>query len=152
MKIALVTSSESHVSNMLKSYYNAVVIDCAVPKAICMKKISTILPDILITYRCQHIIPNEIIKQIYMGMNIHPTLLPAYPGLNPWIDMMAANERNGGITIHRLSDIIDGGSIIAQQTIGLDFSMGLEWNRERTDILAAKMMRKILALYRTTSL
>ena len=50
---------------------------------------------VLVTYRCPYIVPEEIINSFSMVVNIHPSLLPQYPGLNPWINMLANGDTRG---------------------------------------------------------
>jgi phosphoribosylglycinamide formyltransferase-1 len=49
-------------------------------------------------------------------VNIHPSLLPAYKGLNAFERAYAANDPTSGITVHFVNDGVDEGEIIDQQT------------------------------------
>ena len=54
--------------------------------------------------------------------NIHPSLLPKYGGkgmhgLNVHAAVLAANETETGITIHRVSNEYDSGEIVAQRKV-----------------------------------
>lgn len=46
--------------------------------------------------------------------NIHPALLPAFPGLRAIDKAFAAGVRFFGATVHRVDDSMDGGPIVAQ--------------------------------------
>ena len=50
-------------------------------------------------------------------VNIHPSLLPKFPGLEAWIQALAANEKWTGVTVHYVDEKIDHGDIIAQRRI-----------------------------------
>jgi formyltetrahydrofolate-dependent phosphoribosylglycinamide formyltransferase len=50
-------------------------------------------------------------------VNIHPSLLPAYPGKDAIGQALAAKARQTGVTIHLVDEGMDTGPIIAQQTI-----------------------------------
>lgn len=50
-------------------------------------------------------------------LNIHPSLLPAYPGLNIHERVLAAGETVSGCTVHYVNDDLDAGEIILQQEI-----------------------------------
>jgi phosphoribosylglycinamide formyltransferase-1 len=47
-------------------------------------------------------------------INIHPSLLPKFPGLEAWKQALAAGETVTGCTIHYVDEQIDHGDIIAQ--------------------------------------
>ncbi|HEX3885225.1 MAG TPA: phosphoribosylglycinamide formyltransferase [Stellaceae bacterium] len=50
-------------------------------------------------------------------VNIHPSLLPAFPGLHPQRQALAAGARFSGCTVHFVRDAIDTGPIIAQAVV-----------------------------------
>ena len=52
----------------------------------------------------------------YGIMNIHPALLPAFPGTDGYGDTLAYGCRFGGITVHFVDEGEDSGPIIAQAT------------------------------------
>lgn len=50
-------------------------------------------------------------------VNIHPSLLPKFPGLEAWKQAMAAGEKVTGCTVHYVDAGIDSGKIIAQREV-----------------------------------
>lgn len=50
-------------------------------------------------------------------INIHPSLLPKYPGLRAWEQALAAGEEVTGCTVHYVDAGIDTGEIIAQAEV-----------------------------------
>lgn len=50
-------------------------------------------------------------------INIHPSLLPKYPGLNTHQKVISAKDSEHGVTIHYVNAEIDGGPIICQGAI-----------------------------------
>ena len=50
-------------------------------------------------------------------VNIHPSLLPKFPGLAAWNQALAAGEKVAGCTVHFVDDQIDHGAIIAQAEV-----------------------------------
>ena len=52
-------------------------------------------------------------------INIHPSLLPKFPGLEAWRQALAAGETITGCTVHFVDDKIDHGDIIAQREVAI---------------------------------
>jgi len=52
-------------------------------------------------------------------VNIHPSLLPKFPGLEAWKQALAANEKWTGVTVHYVDEQVDHGDIIAQRKVPL---------------------------------
>src|SRR6266480_3305975 len=50
-------------------------------------------------------------------VNIHPSLLPKFPGLEAWKQALAANEKWTGVTVHYVGEKIDHGQAIAQRHV-----------------------------------
>jgi phosphoribosylglycinamide formyltransferase 1 len=50
-------------------------------------------------------------------LNIHPSLLPAFPGLHPHKEALEAGVTSSGCTVHYVDETLDGGPIIAQRTV-----------------------------------
>jgi len=50
-------------------------------------------------------------------LNIHPSLLPKFPGLNTHRKAIDAKEKYHGATVHFVTEELDGGPIISQEII-----------------------------------
>jgi len=50
-------------------------------------------------------------------INIHPSLLPAFPGLEAWKQALAAGATESGCTVHYVDAGMDTGEIIAQRRV-----------------------------------
>ncbi len=50
-------------------------------------------------------------------MNIHPSLLPAFPGAHAHRDVLAAGAKVSGCTIHFVDASVDGGPFILQRAV-----------------------------------
>ena len=50
-------------------------------------------------------------------VNIHPSLLPKFPGLEAWKQALTAGEKVTGCTVHYVDEKIDHGQILAQREV-----------------------------------
>ena len=50
-------------------------------------------------------------------VNIHPSLLPKFPGLEAWKQALVAGESVPGCTVHYVDEKIDHGDVIAQREV-----------------------------------
>ena len=50
-------------------------------------------------------------------LNIHPSLLPAFPGLNAQLQAIEHGVKFTGCTVHFVDETLDGGPIIAQRVV-----------------------------------
>ena len=50
-------------------------------------------------------------------LNIHPSLLPKYPGLNTHARALAAGDAEAGCTVHLVTEGVDEGPILARQAV-----------------------------------
>jgi len=68
-------------------------------------------------------------------MNIHPSLLPAYPGARAHRDVLAAGAKVSGLTIHFVDASLDGGPIILQKAVPVR-------DDDTEDTLAARVLEQ----------
>jgi phosphoribosylglycinamide formyltransferase-1 len=50
-------------------------------------------------------------------LNIHPSLLPAFPGMRAIEEALAAGVRETGVTVHLVDEGVDTGPVIAQEPV-----------------------------------
>jgi phosphoribosylglycinamide formyltransferase-1 len=64
------------------------------------------------------ILSHEFIEA-YRGriLNIHPSLLPLFPGLEPQRQALAHDAKTSGCTVHLVDETLDGGPVIAQREV-----------------------------------
>lgn len=75
-------------------------------------------PDLIVLAGFMQIIPPSITKAYATKMiNIHPSLLPKYPGLKTHERVLDNKERQHGCTVHFVDEHIDHGPIIAKAVL-----------------------------------
>jgi phosphoribosylglycinamide formyltransferase-1 len=82
------------------------------------KKIDQYNPDIVILAGFMRILTSEF-AQKYCGkmLNIHPSLLPKFQGLNTHQRVIEAGESEHGVSIHFVTAELDSGPVIAQSSV-----------------------------------
>ena len=53
-------------------------------------------------------------------VNVHPSLLPAFPGAHAIEDALAAGVDTTGVTVHYVDEGLDTGTVIRQETLPLE--------------------------------
>ncbi len=74
------------------------------------------------------------------ALNIHPSLLPKFPGLNTHQRALDAGEIRHGCSIHFVTDELDSGPVIAQASVNVE-------KTDTADSLAQKVLQKEHVLY-----
>lgn len=101
--------------------------------------------DLIVSYKLPQIIPGDIVaRSRYGGVNIHPSLLPAYPGLNPWPAIYFDMVLNTGVTIHHLSDTADSGNILLRESFNIEPGETLPAAIAESETVATGLLRKLL--------
>ena len=78
------------------------------------------------------------------GINIHPSLLPVGRGPWPLSWTIQTDQKFSGITIHKLTDELDAGDILLQESFPLEINENLESLSARTQILAKAMLPRVM--------
>lgn len=82
------------------------------------KTIETYQPDLVVLAGFMRILTEGFVKRFYGKLvNIHPSLLPAYSGLNTHARALADGVKIHGCTVHFVSTDLDHGPIIIQAAV-----------------------------------
>ena len=73
-------------------------------------------------------------------LNIHPSLLPKYKGLNTHARAIASNDLIAGCSVHLVTAELDGGPVLAQAEVSIE-------KNETVESLQAKVLIQEHALY-----
>lgn len=100
-------------------------------------------PSLVVLAGFMRILGADFVKR-YQGriLNIHPSLLPAYPGTNTHQRVLDAGEKLHGVSVHFVTEELDGGPVIAQESITIEPG-------DDADSLAERIHQKEHVLYPT---
>lgn len=80
-------------------------------------------------------------------LNIHPSLLPKFPGLEAWKQALAAHETVTGCTVHYVDPGVDSGEIIAQREVPILPDDTPESLHERIQIAERELYPAVIAQF-----
>lgn len=102
-----------------------------------LKKLDELKPDLVVLAGYMKVIRDPALLSSYAGrmINIHPSLLPAYPGAHAQKDAFDAGEKVSGYTIHFVDASLDGGAVIRQEKVDIS-------GCKTADEVAAKILER----------
>lgn len=90
-------------------------------------RLKALVFDLMVLAGYMRILPGYIVRYYADKIiNIHPSLLPKYPGLRSIERAYNKKEEYTGITIHYVEEEVDGGRIILQKKLKVDKNWDLE--------------------------
>ena len=98
-------------------------------------------PGLIVLAGFMRILGADFVKR-YQGkiLNIHPSLLPNYPGTNTHQRVLDAGEKIHGVSVHFVTEELDGGPVIAQESIAIE-------SIDNAETLALRIHEKEQVLY-----
>jgi phosphoribosylglycinamide formyltransferase 1 len=78
-------------------------------------------------------------------INIHPSLLPKFPGLEAWKQALAAGETVTGCTVHYVDEQIDHGKILAQREVKISPNDTAESLHARIQVIEHELYPAVIA-------
>jgi phosphoribosylglycinamide formyltransferase-1 len=83
-----------------------------------IRAIDEFSPDLIVLAGFMRILTSDFVRR-YKGrmLNIHPSLLPKYKGLNTHQRALDAGDKEAGVTVHFVSEDLDGGANIIQAIV-----------------------------------
>lgn len=98
-------------------------------------------PDLVVLAGFMRILTPELVTH-YLGrmLNIHPSLLPLYPGLHTHRRAIEAGDREHGATVHFVTPELDGGPPVVQATVPVETG-------DTEEILARRVLTREHMIY-----
>ncbi|WP_372964068.1 phosphoribosylglycinamide formyltransferase [Marinobacter sp.] len=98
-------------------------------------------PDVIVLAGFMRILTPDFVRAFRGRMlNIHPSLLPAYTGLNTHQRVLEAGDKVHGVSIHFVTEELDGGPVIAQAEIAVN-------DNDTPESLAERVLQQEHTLY-----
>src|SRR5919198_993839 len=113
------------------------------------REIASVLSEYGVTPKCgliclagfMHILSPEFVKRYNMRiMNIHPSLLPTFPGLHAQKQAIEYGVKVSGCTVHFVDQGVDSGPIIAQKAVPV-------FESDTEEILSSRILKQEHKLY-----
>ena len=77
-------------------------------------------------------------------VNVHPSLLPAFPGTHAVEDALAAGATETGVTVHIVDEGVDTGPILAQERVAIEPDETAEQLRERLHAVEHRLLPEVV--------
>ncbi len=111
------------------------------------KEINNIDVDLIVLAGFMRILGKSIIKKYHNRIiNLHPSLLPKYPGLNTHLKVLENGDIYHGATVHLVDEGLDTGKIIGFSKFETDAQDSLDSLLAKTQEVEHKLLPKICCL------
>lgn len=79
-------------------------------------------PDLVVLAGYMRILPPTVLEQYPdRVVNVHPSLLPAFPGASAVADALAYGVRVTGVTVHLVDEGVDTGPVLLQEAVDVSY-------------------------------
>ncbi|HTW94970.1 MAG TPA: formyltetrahydrofolate deformylase [Tepidisphaeraceae bacterium] len=114
-----------------------------------LKSLQAAAPDLVVLARYMRILPANIIQAFkYRIMNIHPSLLPYFPGAAPYRQAYESGVRVHGCTAHFVTEQLDEGPVILQDVFHINVGADtLDDVKEKGLTLEADVLSRAVRLF-----
>jgi phosphoribosylglycinamide formyltransferase 1 len=110
-KYHLMTKTISHLNHAAREDFDQVLAE----------EVLAIEPDLVVLAGFMRILTSQFTNSFEGKLiNIHPSLLPEYPGLNTHKQALENGDLMHGVTVHYVNSGLDSGPIIAQGALKID--------------------------------
>lgn len=92
--------------------------DRAAWEATLADQVAALRPDLVVLAGFMRVLSAAFVHR-WPVVNIHPSLLPAFPGAHAVEDALAWGVKVTGVTVHFVDELVDHGPIIAQEAVAV---------------------------------
>ena len=108
-------------------------------------KIDLYQPDLIILAGFMRRLGAEFVKHYPKKIiNIHPSLLPKYPGLNTHQKVLDHHDKEHGVSIHYVTEALDAGPLIAQERFSVTAKDTVDSLKEKAQAIEHQLYPDVL--------
>ena len=151
-EIAVVIGAENSLSSLAKKAKIPFVLVNATDQPKAEEKIITIMKkfdvDLIVLARYMRVLsPNFVWRYPNRIINIHPSLLPAFPGAYAYVQAYERGAKIVGCTAHYVTEDLDQGPIIFQDAFAIDENETLESLKKKGQRLEARTLLEAVKMH-----
>jgi phosphoribosylglycinamide formyltransferase-1 len=102
--------------------------------------------EVVVCAGYMQLLTSEFLER-YPALNVHPSLLPAFPGMDAVGQALAAGATETGVTIHLLDEGVDSGPVILQEAVPIETGDTAETLYERIRAVEHRLLPEAVRLY-----
>ena len=104
-------------------------------------------PDLLVLAGFMELLTPEFIRRFAGRMiNVHPALLPAFPGVGAIQQALDYGVKVGGVTIHFVDEGVDTGPVVLQEAFDLPYHRDIAAIEERVHQIEHRLLPRAVRL------
>ena len=102
--------------------------------------------EVVVCAGYMHLLAPSFLER-FPAINVHPSLLPAFPGMDAVAQALAAGATETGVTVHFLDEGIDSGPVILQEVVAIEPGDTPETLYERIRAVEHRLLPEAVRLY-----
>jgi len=113
-----------------------------------INKLDELQPRLIVLAGFMRILSSEFVRH-FKGhiINIHPSLLPKYPGTNTHQRVLEAGDKEHGVSIHFVTEHLDGGPVIAQAAITIEPDDSADTLQQRVHVEEHRIYPQVVSMF-----
>jgi phosphoribosylglycinamide formyltransferase-1 len=101
--------------------------------------------DLVVCAGYMHLLTERFLERFPQRIvNVHPALLPRFPGVHPIHDALAAGACETGATVHFVDDGVDTGPVIRQERVAIEPGDTVESVRARVQAVEHRILPAVV--------
>lgn len=113
-----------------------------------ISKIDELAPSLIVLAGFMRILSGEFVQHYaHRILNIHPSLLPKYPGTDTHQRVLEAGDPEHGVSVHFVTEDLDGGPIAARASIAVKEDDDVARLTERIHIKEHRIYHQVVSLF-----
>jgi phosphoribosylglycinamide formyltransferase-1 len=104
-------------------------------------------PDLVVLAGYMRILPPDFVRALpWKIINLHPALLPAFPGTTSIGDALEHGVKITGVSVHFVDEGLDSGPIIAQQALRIEEGETVQSLAERIHAVEHELLPRVVRM------